>query len=103
MDLTGKWISTWMTRAQALQAIVGSSETAPAASPPVLLGGRIAGESPVGLWIEVDVLHDVGGSEIIEGITSVVRPRLVRWDFITNAALFSDRPNESDAVGFRPR
>ena len=53
--------------------------------------------------MDLDVLHDAGGNEIIEGITSVVRPRLVRWDFITNAALFSDRPKESDAVGFRPR
>ena len=103
MDLVGRWIAIWMTRAQALQAIVGFSETAAAASQPVLLGGRIAGESPVGLWVEIDSLNDANGKEVIDGITQAVRPRLIRWDFMTNAALFNDRPKDPDSVGFRPR
>ena len=69
----------------------------------MLLGGRIVGEAPVGLWIEIDVLHDVSGKQIIEALHDTVRPRLVRWENISNAALFPDKPDDESEVGFRPR
>jgi len=103
LDLTGKWMATWMTRAQALRTIVGTTDSTPAGADLVLLGGRIVGEAPVGLWIEIDVLHDVSGKQVIETLQDTVRPRLVRWESISNAALFPDKPDDESEVGFRPR
>ena len=74
------------------------------------MSGHIVIETPgIDLWIEVDevtVLKGDGEQEhqdLMPVIKKFPRPRLVRWEFITNASVFPEKPDDKELMGFKLR
>jgi hypothetical protein len=107
LDLIGQYVSILMTRHEIAAAIGAARSVADSGDKDFAVTGRIAGETPgVGLWIEIDGVLDITRDDVkdaMPAITKIVRPRLVRWEFISNATVYREKPTRTEIVGFRPR
>jgi hypothetical protein len=106
LDLIGQYIAILMTRHEIAAAIGAARSVADSGDKDFAVTGRIAGEAPVGLWIEIDGVLDITHDDVkdvMPAISKNVRPRLVRWELISNATVYRDKPTRSEIVGFRPR
>lgn len=111
MDLVGLYINIFMNEREAFASIFGAPRADDSEDKNLILSGKVVGETPgVGLWVEVDGLTDVtdavdddDAKPVIPTLSEHVRPRLIRWEFISNACIFEDKPSRLEIRGFTQR
>jgi hypothetical protein len=112
MELIGQYVIICMNPREAWASLAGISAADDSEDKNVLVSGRVVGETPgVGLWIEVDSACDISreldpesegdGEELMPTFEKFLRPRLVRWEFISNASVFPEKPPIAEVIGFR--
>ncbi len=104
MNFDGKYIATWMTPHEVYDGIFGFSDDDRTALRSVMIGGRIIGESPAGLWVQIESLMDDKTRKAIMPSIATAKPtQLLRWSMIENARIFDDKPTQETTFGFRRR
>jgi hypothetical protein len=104
MNFDGKYIATWMTPHEVFDGIFGFSDDDRTALRSVMIGGRIIGESPSGLWVQIEsVTDDKTKKEIMPSIAMAKPTQLLRWSMIENARIFDEKPTQATIFGFHPR
>ena len=103
MNIDGKYIATWMTPHEVYDGIFGLSDDDRTAQRSVMIGGRILGESPSGLWVQIEsVMDDKTQKDIMPSVAKAKPTQLLRWSMIENARIFDDKPTQEAIFGFRP-
>jgi hypothetical protein len=90
--LDGKFLAVWIDP-QGAQRFLGPQHRLRAAANRVVVLGKWQDASPVGMWLEIETIQEVGSTdEVVQGWT--VQPRLcfLRWDWVVTAQAHEEKP-----------
>jgi len=96
MELEGRYVSVWLSDVGA-RMFFGLEPSGLGQEYRWLLGGKVHGDSPVGLWMKVEHLSAPGG----ESLPAPADPILVRWEWIVTATILAEKPRDYPAAAFR--
>jgi transcriptional regulator with XRE-family HTH domain len=96
VNLQGKYLAVWITDAMAKE-FLGLPRRREAGDWWVAVG-KVVGEWPIGVWLEVVSWTQPDGG-IITSEKGLIY--LVRWEWIHTARLLPEKPKEAVPVGFR--
>ena len=89
MELEGRYATLWLSDAGA-RIFLGLDPSGLGQEYRWLVGGKVLGESPLGLWMKIDALVRPDDTPF----APPADPTLVRWEWIVTATLLAEKPKD---------
>lgn len=96
MELEGRYVAVWLSDVGA-RMFFGLEPSGLGQEYRWLAGGKVQGDSPVGIWMKIEYLAPPGG----ESLPPPADPILVRWEWIVTASLLAEKPKDYRTAAFR--
>ena len=99
MKIIDRYVGIWVTNGE-IKDILGFQP--PSQEPMFMLGGKVVGESPVGLWIMLETISaGLPPENLFPDMRREKPRRFVRWDYVRAAEVFDERPDMEKPVGLQ--
>jgi hypothetical protein len=96
MELEGRYAILWLADAGA-RMFFGMEPSGLGQEYRWLIGGKVAGDGALGLWMKIEHLEPPDGRPL----APPADPILVRWEWIITASVLPDRPKDYRKAAFR--
>jgi hypothetical protein len=99
MNIVDRFIGIWVTHKE-IKEILGFEP--PSQEPMFMLGGKVLGESPVGLWIMLETISaGLPPENVFPDLQKEKPRRFVRWEYVRAAEVFEEKPDMQQPVGLQ--
>jgi hypothetical protein len=102
IELESKWLAVWLSLEEVF-SIFGFGPLATGSSEVWMVAGRIVGESPTGLWLQVENVSNEKNQGQLSALTTATPTYFLPWRRISSARLLDEKPGPDAVMGFRPR